>query len=139
MVTAVERSVVTDAAGSKHGFPAALTSFVGRAGVVDEIAGARLPLPALHPEGGFTVDPALVYALTRTESGFNANAVSPVGARGLMQLMPVTASYVRREEGISGSLYEFDGTNLTRESVNASGNSLMVLPTGEIMVGGGEV
>jgi len=30
---------VTDAAGSMHGFPAALTSFVGRAGVVDEVAG----------------------------------------------------------------------------------------------------
>jgi len=42
-------------------------------------------------------------------------------------------------EGVSGQLYEFDGTNLVRESVNASGNSLMVLPTGEIMVGGGEV
>ena len=39
MVTAVERSAVTDAAGSMHGFPAALTSFVGRAGVVDEIVG----------------------------------------------------------------------------------------------------
>ena len=39
MVTAVERSAVIDAAGSMHGFPAALTSFVGRAGVVDEIAG----------------------------------------------------------------------------------------------------
>src|SRR6201995_5980055 len=39
MVTAVERSAVTDAAGSVHGFPAVLTSFVGRAGVVDEIAG----------------------------------------------------------------------------------------------------
>ena len=34
MVTAVERSAVTDAAGSMHGFPAALTSFEGRAGVV---------------------------------------------------------------------------------------------------------
>ena len=31
--------MVTDAAGSMHGFPAALTSFVGRAGVVDEVAG----------------------------------------------------------------------------------------------------
>lgn len=70
---------------------------------VDEIAGARLPLPALHPVGGFTVDPALVYALARTESGFNVNAVSRCGARGLMQLMPVTASYVRRQEGVSGS------------------------------------
>jgi len=30
---------VIDAAGATHGFPAALTSFVGRAGVVDEIAG----------------------------------------------------------------------------------------------------
>ncbi len=29
---------MTDAAGSVHGFPAALTSFVGRANVVDEIA-----------------------------------------------------------------------------------------------------
>jgi non-specific serine/threonine protein kinase len=35
MVTAVDRS----AAGNLHGFPAALTSFVGRARVVDEVAG----------------------------------------------------------------------------------------------------
>jgi predicted ATPase/DNA-binding CsgD family transcriptional regulator len=39
MVAAVERSAVADAAGSMHGFPAALTSFVGRAGAVDQIAG----------------------------------------------------------------------------------------------------
>jgi predicted ATPase/DNA-binding CsgD family transcriptional regulator len=39
MVTAVERPAVTDAAGSLHGFPAALTSFVGRAAAVDELAG----------------------------------------------------------------------------------------------------
>jgi predicted ATPase/DNA-binding CsgD family transcriptional regulator len=39
MVIAVERSEVADALESMHGFPAALTSFVGRAGVVDEVAG----------------------------------------------------------------------------------------------------
>ena len=38
-VTAVGRSAVADVAGSMHGFPAALTSFVGRAAVVDAIAG----------------------------------------------------------------------------------------------------
>ena len=38
-VTAVGRTAVADVAGSMHGFPAALTSFVGRAAVVDAIAG----------------------------------------------------------------------------------------------------
>ena len=44
------------------------------------------------------VDPALVAAMITQESGGDAQAVSPAGARGLMQLMPATARMLGVED-----------------------------------------
>ncbi len=66
--------------------------------------GAPLPLPALHPTGGFKINPPLLYAVARTESRFNPEAVSRVGARGVMQLMPETAYAMARETGLPADL-----------------------------------
>ena len=57
-------------------------------------AAEKLPSTRLNPSGGFRVDPAMVYAVARVESNFDAKAISPQGARGLMQIMPLTADYM---------------------------------------------
>jgi soluble lytic murein transglycosylase len=45
------------------------------------------------PDGG-TAERSLLFAIVRQESAFERDAVSRVGARGLMQLMPATASSI---------------------------------------------
>jgi soluble lytic murein transglycosylase-like protein len=79
----------------------------GLAALAEEMAPSVAPqanglrMPKLAPRGGFKVDESLVEALVRIESNFDPAAVSSEGARGLMQLMPVTAGYVSRNPSLA--------------------------------------
>lgn len=71
----------------------------GRTSDVWHTASGYLPNPPARYERLIThyadldhVPAALIAAVITQESGFNANAISPKGAEGLMQLMPATAA-----------------------------------------------
>ena len=72
------------------------------------------PTPDLIPTGGFTLDRALVYAITRQESRFNPFAVSRAGALGLMQVRPDAAAHAAGDDHLMiDPIPLFDGsTNL---------------------------
>ncbi len=63
------------------------------------------PVPGYRPDGGYRIDPSLVLAFARIESRFQAEATSPAGAKGLMQVMPATASKIAGP-GASDRLYD---------------------------------
>lgn len=60
------------------------------------------PVPDWSLADGYAIDRALVFAFVRQESAFIRRAKSQAGARGLMQLMPRTASFVARERALHG-------------------------------------
>jgi soluble lytic murein transglycosylase-like protein len=64
----------------------------------------RYPSPSWQPVRGWRVDQALVFAHALQESNFRPEAVSPAGARGLMQVMPGTANQMARARGETANL-----------------------------------
>ncbi len=102
---------------------------MGRDGLVLPAAG--WPIAAEPPDG--PVDASVALGLIRQESSFDVGAVSPSGARGLMQLMPFTAQAMAKQIGTATSLVSLTsdpahnmrlGTAYLREMLDRFDNSL---------------
>jgi soluble lytic murein transglycosylase-like protein len=61
------------------------------------------------------IDPDLINSVIHAESGFNPRAVSPKGARGLMQLMPKTATDLGVTNSFDANANVQGGTKYLRE------------------------
>jgi len=79
----------------RHDLAVSVSKLALREGVILSDSG----YPALEPVSAASArfpDPAILHAVVRQESAFDAQAISHAGARGLMQLMPQTALRVAR-------------------------------------------
>ena len=99
----------------------ALARRAGRDGVVELDTGWPAPVQIPADSG---LDPSLGLGIIRQESSFDSTTTSPVGARGLMQLMPGTAATVAKQLHIAaplGALTTDPELNLRLGSVYLSG------------------
>jgi len=84
--------------------------------------------PAIEPDGGFTIERSLVYAIARKESGFNARARSGAGAFGLMQVMPTTAAELSGDRGFVSEPERLFQPNVNARLGQAYVNRVLAMP-----------
>jgi hypothetical protein len=76
----------------------------------------------------YRIDSSLVKAVIKAESNFNHRAVSPVGAQGLMQLMPATAASLQVRDSFHPETNIDGGVRYLRYLMNLfNGNLPLVL------------
>ncbi len=51
----------------------------------------------------YDLEPALIYAVIRTESNFTPDAQSDAGAYGIMQVMPSSFEWLQQQRGVEGT------------------------------------
>ncbi len=84
--------------------------------------------PVIEPDGGFTIERSLVYAIARKETGFNARARSGAGAYGLMQVMPTTAAELSGDRGFVREPDRLYQPNVNTRLGQAYVNRMLALP-----------
>lgn len=84
-----------------HHLAIAIADTADRQGIALDLF--SFPKDGLPADARLAADRAAVYAVARQESMFQVDALSSVGARGLMQLMPGTAEETARKVGVDYS------------------------------------
>jgi len=72
----------------------------------------------------FNVEPSLIKAVIKAESGFNHKAISHKGAQGLMQLMPSTADLMRVNDPFDPTENIYGGTRYLRKLLDRFGHDM---------------
>ncbi len=91
------------------------TSWSKKSGSAKFVTAPGLNQVVNSASAAYHLDPDLVNSVIHAESGFNSRAVSPKGARGLMQLMPGTANQLGVNDAFDPQANVTGGSRYLRE------------------------